>query len=197
MSGDIVSTVEDAVTTFNTNNSGKFNKTFRYSKLIEEINDSDDSILGHDTKTQMIKEIFPETNKSFTNTISFFQELKSDNPVSAAQGEFVARSNPAIESELFTFDSTAGAQFRDDGTGALQIVVANTTALQILDANVGSVDYATGNVQITNVTINAISHGTGIKLFGQSNTVDVVGKLSDIVEIKTEDVTVTATGVRE
>ena len=197
LSGDIVSTVEDAITTFNTNNLGKFNKTFRYSKLVEEINDSDDSILGHDTKTQMIKEIFPETNKSYTNTVSFFQELKSDNPVSTAQGGFVAKSNPAIESELFTFNSTAGAQFRDDGTGALQIVVANTTALQILDANVGSVDYATGNVQITNVTINAISHGTGIKLFGQSNTVDVVGKLSDIVEIKTEDVTVTATGVRE
>ena len=197
LSGDIVSTVEDAITTFNTNNLGKFNKTFRYSKLVEEINDSDDSILGHDTKTQMIKEIFPETNKSYTNTVSFFQELKSDNPVSTAQGGFVAKSNPAIESELFTFDSTAGAQFRDDGTGALQIVVANTTALQILDANVGSVDYATGNVQITNVTINAISHGTGIKLYGQSNTVDVIGKLSDIVEIKTEDVTVTATGVRE
>ena len=197
LSGDIVSTVEDAITTFNTNNLGKFNKTFRYSKLVEEINDSDDSILGHDTKTQMIKEIFPETNKSYTNTVSFFQELKSDNPVSTAQGGFVAKSNPAIESELFTFNSTAGAQFRDDGTGALQIVVANTTALQILDANVGSVDYATGNVQITNVTINAISHGTGIKLYGQSNTVDVIGKLSDIVEIKTEDVTVTATGVRE
>ena len=196
-SSDIVSTVEDAITTFNTNNLGKFNKTFRYSKLVEEINDSDDSILGHDTKTQMIKEIFPETNKSYTNTISFFQELKSDNPISTAQGEFVAKSNPAIESELFTFNSTAGASFRDDGTGALQIVVANTSALQILDANVGSVDYATGNVQITNVTINAISHGTGIKFYGQSNTVDVVGKLSDIVEIKTEDVTVTATGVRE
>ena len=196
-SSDIVSTVEDAITTFNTNNLGKFNKTFRYSKLVEEINDSDDSILGHDTKTQMIKEKFPETNKSYTNTISFFQELKSDNPISTAQGEFVAKSNPAIESELFTFNSTAGASFRDDGTGALQIVVANTSALQILDANVGSVDYATGNVQITNVTINAISHGTGIKFYGQSNTVDVVGKLSDIVEIKTEDVTVTATGVRE
>ena len=40
----------------------------------------------------MIKEIFPETNKSYTNTISFFQELKSDNPISTAQGEFVAKS---------------------------------------------------------------------------------------------------------
>jgi hypothetical protein len=79
----------------------------------------------------------------------------------------------------------------------LQIVVANTSAIQILDADAGSVDYATGNVSITAVTINAIATGTSIKLYGQSNTIDVVGKLKDIIEIQSEDVTVIVTGTRE
>ena len=69
--------------------------------------------------------------------------------------------------------------------------------MTILNSNVGSVDYATGNVTFSNVTINAIATGTTIKIFGQSSAADIAGKLNDVVEIKDEDVTVTATGVRE
>ena len=58
-------------------------------------------------------------------------------------------------------------------------------------------DYATGNVTFTNVTINAIATGTSIKIFGQSDVADIVGTLNDVVEIKPEDVTVNAAGVRE
>ena len=145
----------------------------------------------------MIKTINPTLNEGYTNSVSFNQALKPDNPVSSAQGAYISYSEPAIESAPFTYDSTTGATFRDDGTGALQIVVANTSALTILNSNVGSVDYATGNVTFSNVTINAIATGTTIKIFGQSNTADIAGKLNDVVEIKSEDVTVTATGVRE
>jgi len=145
----------------------------------------------------MIKTINPTLNQGYTNSISFNNALKPDNPVTTAQATYISQSDPAIESGLFTYDSTTGASFRDDGTGALQIVIANTSALQILEANAGSIDYATGNVTFTNVTINAIATGTSIKIFGQSNTVDIAGKLNDIVEIQSEDVTVAATGVRE
>jgi len=195
--GGVKSIVETAISTFNTDNLGKFDKTFRQSKLIEKINESDTSILGHSVTTKMIKTINPTLNEAYTNSVSFFQALKPDNPVTTAQGNYIGQSEPAIESGKFTYDSTTGATFRDDGTGALQIVVANTSALQILEANAGSVDYATGNVSITNVTINAIATGTSLKIFGQSNTVDIKGTLNDVVEIKTEDVSVTAHGVRE
>ena len=47
------------------------------------------------------------------------------------------------------------------------------------------------------LTINAIATGTTIKIFGQGSAADIAGKLNDVVEIKDEDVTVTATGVRE
>ena len=196
-SGDIRSTIEGAITTFNATNLGKFNKTFRHSKLVEKINESDITILGHSIKTQMIKVVSPIMNESYTDSVSFNQALQADNPVSGDQSPYINQSTPAIESELFTYDSTSGASFRDDGKGALQIVVANTSSLQILDADAGSVDYATGNVSITAVTINAIATGTSIKLYGQSNTIDVVGKLKDIIEIQSEDVTVTVTGTRE
>jgi hypothetical protein len=196
-SADVVDTVQAAITTFDTNNLGKFNKTFRQSQLVEKVNESDVSILSNTIKTKMIKTINPVPNQGYTNSVSFYQALKPDNPVTSAQGAYVSYSEPAIESGAFTYDSTSGATFRDDGTGALQIVVANTSALQILLANAGSVDYATGNVSFTNVTINAIATGTGIKIFGHGTAADIASKLNDVVEIKTEDVTVTATGVRE
>ena len=113
--------VESAISTFNTDNLGKFNKTFRQSKLIEKINESDDAILSNEVTTRMIKEINPTLNQGFTNTVSFFNSLKPDNPVTAAQGASISFSEPAIESGLFTFNSTTGASFRDDGDGALQI----------------------------------------------------------------------------
>ena len=194
---DIKGIVETAITTFNTNNLGKFNKTFRQSKLIEKVNESDISILSNTLKTKMIKTINPTLNEGYTNSVSFGQSLKPDNPVTSAQGAYISYSEPAIESGLFTYDSTTGASFRDDGTGALQIVIANTSALQILEANAGSVDYATGNVTFTNVTINAIATGTSVKIFGQSNTADIAGKLNNVVEIQTGDVAVVAYGVRE
>ena len=190
-------TVESAISTFDTNNLSKFNKTFRQSKLIEKINECDTAILSNSIQTRMIKEINPTLNQGFTNTVSFFNPLRPDNPVTVAQGASLPYSEPAIESGLFTFNSTSGASFRDDGDGALQIVIANTSALTILNANVGEVDYATGNVTFSNVTVNAIATGTTIKIYARSEEADIVGKLNDLIEIKTDDTTVTVKGIRE
>jgi len=196
-SSGIKTIVENAVSTFNTDNLGKFNKTFRQSKLIEKINESDDSILSNELSTRMIKEINPTLNQGYTNTVSFFNSLKPDNPVTVAQGASLPYSEPAIESGLFTFDSTSGASFRDDGDGSLQIIVANNSGLTILNANVGTVDYNTGNVVFSNVTVNAISTGTTIKIYGRSERADIVGKLKDLMEIKTDDTTINVHGLRE
>ena len=81
--------------------------------------------------------------------------------------------------------------------GAEQVYTKAFETLQILESNAGTVDYATGNVTFTNVTINAIATGTSIKIFGRSSLADIAGKLNDVVEIKPEDVKVTAVGVRE
>ena len=193
----IQATVESAISTFNTDNLSKFNKTFRQSKLIEKINESDEAILSNSLTTRMIKEINPTLNEGYTNTVSFYNSLKPDNPVTVAQGASLPYSEPAIESGLFTFNSTTGASFRDDGDGALQIVVANSSALTILNSNVGTVDYASGNVTISNVTVNAIATGTSIKIYGRSEEADIAGKLNDLIEIKTDDTTVTVKGTRE
>jgi hypothetical protein len=189
--------VEDTISTFDTNNLSKFNKTFRQSKLIEKINESDDSILSNELSTRMIKEINPVLNQGFTDTVSFFNSLKPDNPVTVAQGASLPYSEPAIESGLFTFNSTTGASFRDDGDGALQIIVANNSGLTVLNANVGSVDYGTGNVVFSNVTVNAIATGTTIKIYARSERADIVGKLNDLIEIKTDDTTINVNGIRE
>jgi len=189
--------VESAISTFNTNNLAKFNKIFRQSKLIEKVNESDDSILSNELTSIMIKEINPTLNQGYTSTVQFLNRLKPDNPVTVAQGASLLYSEPAIESGLFTYNSTTGASFRDDGDGSLQIIVANNTGLTILNANVGSVDYGSGNVVFSNVTVNAIATGTTIKIYGRSENADIGGFLNNIIEINSKDTTVNVTGVRE
>ena len=61
----------------------------------------------------------------------------------------------------------------------------------------GSVDYGTGNVVFSNVTVNAIATGTTIKIYARSERADIVGKLNDIIEIKTDDTTINVNGIRE
>ena len=195
---DIKSSVESTINTFSTDNLTDFMKTLRHSKLVEKINESDTAILSNETKATMYKTINPILNESFTKTVSFHNALKQDNPVSAnTQGTYTGVSSPAVSSETFTFNSTTGASFRDDGTGTLQVVVANSSSLQVLEANAGSVGYSSGKVSIQNVTINAITTGTLIKLYATSNTNDITTKWNDVVEIADGDVTVTITGVRE
>lgn len=195
---DIKVSVESAINTFSSDNLTDFKKTMRHSKLVEKINESDTAILSNETNATIYKTINPKLNAAYTKTIDFHNPLKQDNPISAnTQGSYTGFSTPAVSSETFTFNSTTGASFRDDGTGTLQIVVANSSSLQVLEANAGSVSYGSGNVSITNVTINAITTGTTIKLYARSNTNDITTKNSDIVEIADGDVTVTINGVRE
>ena len=63
--------------------------------------------------------------------------------------------------------------------------------------SIGSMTVSGNNASNAGAIEFPIATGTSIKIFGHSSTADIAGKLNDVVEIQSEDVTVTAYGVRE
>lgn len=189
---EIQSVVESTISTFNTDNLDKFDVVFRQSKLLEKVNESDASVLSNDVDVKLTKTIVPSLDKKFVKVLDFGNPIKIDNPIdSATQDKFVNSSTPAVESEVFVFEGTAGASIRDDSNGTLMIVTANTTDLTVLQSDMGSVIYATGEVSLANLVVNAFSTGTNsIKIFVRPEKADIVGRNTQVVRIRTEDTTV-------
>lgn len=189
---EIQSTVEDAISEFNTDNLDKFDVVFRRSKLLEKINESDPAVLSNDVDIKLTKTIIPSVDKKFVKLLDFGNPIKIDNPIdSLTQDKFINSSTPAVESEVFVFEGTSGASIRDDSNGTLMIVTANTTDLTVLQSDIGSVSYDLGQVSLANLVVNAFSTGTNsIKIFVRPEKADIVGRNTQVVRIRTEDTTV-------
>ena len=189
---EIQSTVEDAISEFNTDNLDKFDVVFRRSKLLEKINESDPAVLSNDVDIKLTKTIIPLVDRKFVKLLDFGNPIKIDNPIdSVTQDKFINSSTPAVESEVFVFEGTPGASIRDDSNGTLMIVTANTTDLTVLQSDIGSVSYDLGQVSLANLVVNAFSTGTNsIKIFVRPEKADIVGRNTQVVRIRTEDTTV-------
>lgn len=188
----IQAVIENAISTFNTDNLDKFDVTFRRSKLIEKINEADGSVLSNDINVKLTKTIIPLVGRKYIRVLNFGNPIKIDNPIdSITQDRFINSSTPAVESEVFVFEGTAGASIRDNSEGTLMIVTANTTDLTVLQSDIGSVDYNTGEVSIANLVVNAFSTGTNsIKVFVRPAKADIIARNTQVVRIRTEDTTV-------
>jgi hypothetical protein len=74
----ISSLVSNTIATFNSTNLVDFNKTFRYSKLISDINNAHPSIVSNETTVTIAKTIVPLLNESFSATVDFGNEIRKD-----------------------------------------------------------------------------------------------------------------------
>ena len=196
---EITTLVRNTIDTFNTDNLDKFDTTFRKSKLIEKINETDPSILSNELTVRLTKSIAPTINQSFANNMLYNNPIKRDNPIDAStQDNFVSLATPAVESDSFTYNNISGASLRDDGAGKLMVVTANTTDLTVLNPDVGTVFYSNGNINISNLVINAYSSGvTNIDIRVRPEDSDVTAKNVDIIRIKGTDTVVIVTEERE
>jgi hypothetical protein len=198
--GQIQTLTSTTVDTFNTDNLDKFDATFRKSKLIEKVNETDGSIVSNEVRVRMTKDITPQGMVSYTKTLEFNNALKADNPVDqVTQDAFISLSTPAITSESFVFNNINGAFLRDNGGGALQVVTATDDNLVVLNSNVGTVNYTTGSISVQALVINSYSTGAtsgSLKIYATPLDEDVGGARNDVVRIRTEDTTVTVTELR-
>ena len=190
---DIRTAVQNAIIAYSNTNLSDFRKTFRFSKMGYEIDKANVNILSNDTEVLAIIPIIPILNTTASYTLNFKNQLILDHPITA--GEIVADHKPAIKSSQFTYNGGT-AFIQDDGIGVLQIIRPTATGFVYLNRNIGSVNYTTGKVVITNLSVSAYT-GSDLKIYGRTLSKDIAAPKDRIITIRESDINISVFGVRE
>lgn len=169
-----------------------FARVFRYSKFIQAIDAADPTIISNETDVELTKYLNPALNVNQKLLVDFKTPIADDLPVISA--EHPATDEHAITSSPFVYNGVR-CVLEDDGDGRIRIVSASGATHRLM-AIVGSVDYATGLVQITNLNISSYD-GTYFKVYARTRTKDIESSKNVILNILESDVSIAIEQVRE
>lgn len=184
-SGQIISAVETAITNYASLVLDDFNSDLRFSKLVKAIDDSDFSIISNETKLRLVKRITPEANIPFTATWTFENPLLDD-----YTGKRYSTERPVIQSTPFTYKGFQ-VTIEDNGLGQLFIVSS-----EIDSVNCGTVDYATGTVNITSLIVDSYDENY-IKIYALPKNSDIETATNKVLVLEQEDIAISTVAARE
>ena len=170
-----------------------FTGIFRHSKLLENINNADTSILSNITTVKLYKFITPTLNESLKYTLSFNNAFY--NPHSGHNttgGGIVSSTGFKISND----DSTNEHFLDDDGAGNIRVYYLSGTTRIYTSTSFGTVNYTTGEIILTSTNITSISNidgaaSTRIRVFAIPDSNDVVPVRNQVLEIDISNSTVT------
>ncbi len=181
-----------AIATYNNDTLENFTGVFRYSKLLQLINEADTSILSNITTVKMYKTITPTLNSSLKYTVSFNNAFYNPHSGHNASGGGV------ISSTGFKInnDSSTNEHFLDDdGAGNLRVYYLSGTTRIYTSSSFGTVNYSTGEVVLTSANITSISNIDGVastlfRVFAIPNSNDIVPVRNQVLQIDTANSTI-------
>lgn len=194
---DLEALVESTITTWGEDNLQKFGSDLRYSKLVQAINECEDSIISNDTTLRIVKHVEVDTGTPFRISFSFENQLKQE--VSTTRKIYEDTSS-TIETSLFTY--TLGeidyqAKIKDDTQGNLMIVSTVAGVVQLLQDKVGTIDYITGEIAISQVTYEDVGNNGYLEVYAATKKFDLETKSNKILQIESEHISVSVSGIRE
>lgn len=190
---DIRTLVISAMLRYSTTNLDKFAATFRYSRFVEAIDDADPSIVSNETEVEMVKYLTPRLNIDQKLTIKFNTKLKDI--TSPHPSEHPLTDYHTIHSSNFVYEGQV-CNFEDDGDGVLRIVTATGTSHRVVVNNIGSVDYETGQLNITNLRITSYFNDF-LKVHAIPETLDIQTTKNTILNILEPDISINIEQIRE
>ena len=192
-----VSTLQTNVLTkiasYNNDTLEDFAGMFRYSKLIEAVNDADTSILSNITTVKMYKYFTPTLNSGIKYTLSYNNALYNPHSGHNSSGGGVISSSGFKVNN----DSSANEHFLDDdGAGNLRLYYLSGTTRVYTDTTYGTINYSTGEVVLTSAHITSISNvdgatSTQIRVFATPSSNDIVPVRNQVLSIDTSNSTIT------
>jgi hypothetical protein len=168
-----------------------FNKTLRYSKLVQNIDSAHVSIVSNDTTLKAVKYITPVKNVYQNITVDFGFELakRATKDISINIDD---TKNVSVESSIFYYNN-AQVYLSDNGSGIMQIVsIKNKTPI----IDVGTCDYSRGIIKLLNFKIDSYV-GTQIKLYVTPKNADISSINNTILSILDGDINVSVLQIRE
>jgi hypothetical protein len=181
--------VETAILEFQTTYLNDFNKTLRQSKLAAYLDALDGSIVSSTITAKPVIEYIPVLNIASSPSFAFEDALVRPYAFDATTG--FASFTPAVSTTKFTVDGTL-VTMQDDGLGNFMLVTADTETTRVFKSNVGTVNYNTGAVKLSNLTVDSFE-GNAIKFTASNINKDVKTPKDRIITIRGEDITVTVT----
>ena len=181
--------VRSAISKYSDDNLEGFNKSLRVSKLSGIIDDLDAGILSNQISVTPIIEYAPTLNFNTNPTFRFETELVKPYPYRSFNG--FRDYKPAIKSTVFDVDGTC-VFLQDDGIGNMMTVTDELTNPQIINPTAGTVDYAKGEVKLTNFKVEDYT-GSAIKITAKTVNSDIKAPQGRVFIIRDTDVKVNMT----
>jgi len=181
-----------ALTNYNTNTLTQFDGIFRYSKVLELIDDTDSSILSNITTLKIRKNFTPTIGSSTRYDVYFRNALYNPHSGHNSSGGGI------LESTGFKVegDTTNVYYLDDDGQGNVRRFYFVGAVRTYVNNTQGTIDYSTGQVTINSLNVSSIenirgSASTVIELTVQPSSNDVVPVRDQILEIDTANSSIT------
>jgi len=185
-SSDISNLVTSAIESFATSTLNGFDSNFRYSKLIQAIDNADESIVGNLTDIKIKYRIFPPFNvpKNFTIiTNNAFSTGDSLNNISSIN------SSGFYYKGILTYIS-------DDGRGNLYLYRIVNNQKILIESNVGTVNYVAGSIQLNGLIVQNIPNSLDyIDFIITPSKDDIISLREQILLLDSSDISVTVNDV--
>ena len=177
------SEIISALNTYNTNTLQKFDSMFRYSKIVELIDNTDTSILSNIT-TLRIRKTFTPTISSSTRYDVYFR-----NSIYNPHTGHKSASGGVLESSGFKVPNDSNIYFLDDdGSGNVRRYYLVSGVRTYVNNTQGTINYTTGQITINSLTVASVENirgasSTVIELTVQPNSNDIVPVRDQILSI--------------
>ena len=172
--------ITNSLTNYNDNTLNQFDGIFRYSKVIELIDDADTSILSNITTVKIRKTFTPTLNSATNYTVSYSNALY--NPHSghnSSAGGILSTTGFKVSG-----DTTNIYFLDDDGQGNIRRYYLVGSVRTYVDNTAGTINYSTGALSINSINITSIEN-----IRGSSSSViecTVVPSSNDIVPVRNQ-----------
>lgn len=187
----IKTSILNAIMAYHNENLNDFNVVLRYSKFASSIDNADPSIISSSTSICLYKKISPILGERQNINLNFNTSLRDDIPEKEK-----THKNTDIKTLYSSVFQYNGEQciLEDDGSGKIRIVkIKGDDNEKIID--IGTINYETGNVQISNILIEQFN-GDYIKIYVYTKESDIEVKQNTILTIENDEIEIEVEEVR-
>lgn len=185
----VVALAEAAILAYSSGELDDFGVTFRTSRFVRAIDDSDSSVVSNDTSVRLMKKWKARTGSVQSAVFSFGNPL-----LSQTREKDVVNHDPIVYTSSFVYRKNGvnyDSLIQDDGDGTLVVYsLGDDGSKVVIENEVGSVDYDTGDV---NASLNVFSYsGPAIRFYAVPEEMDFSASSGVYMSVSADEVRVTA-----
>jgi hypothetical protein len=173
--------VVNEIVNWGQNNLEKFETYFRYSVLLQAIDNYNPGIVNNETSIKLRTEIIPGVGISETHDIKFFNPLY--HPHVGHKG--------ALSSSSFEYAGYTNCVLSDLDGVVYIYGVGGIGENVIVSSNAGTIDYDTGQVILSGFQPSTVHNGGVLSIIANPEHTDIVPNYNQLIAIKSSDLTVT------